>query len=467
VNYHTVGIAEAADAISVAATGHDEEIGGLMEALSVTSQTPTIAENCEYITAASGKAGGSWESVATARTSSSGEGLSPAELEALRAENQVHFQRLMAESASQYKCSDIPEGIRASASSPAMEFWYLVEHGTPFFWDFGGRVEVGRRIGGGGQAEVYEALFDGHATEFVLKVFQRDTSLADLQRLWATDIFNSIKDEEDMVWAVSSFCRIMSGTMLKDGRFAFVMKRYWGDLRRAIDLQIVKDVKTCQNPPFPLSITVWIMYKIASGIVTLYYHGKCLHRDLKAANVLLDFDIEKYIEKGILGDNGDLDCDIADYETSEGVLGTGFWRAPEILCALKNKAKNMLSNPKIWTEKVDVYSYAMTSYEVLTGCIPFQNHAINDYDGVIGGARPPLPDYIDLEIQELVRRCWHPEPSVRPTFKKIVRELCIFITKRREVSKDLPDGERDDEALRWLENGDFYWAEYNLKERGS
>jgi serine/threonine protein kinase len=402
------------------------------------------------------------EPVATARTSSSA-----AELEALRAENQVHFQGLMAKSVSQYKLLSTLFNGTLESIPPAIEFGSLVEYHTPFFWDFGGRVEVGRRIGGGGQAEVYEALFDGHATDFVLKVFRSDTSLVQLQRLWATDMFDYTKKVEGVLKGLESCCRIVSGTMLKDGRFAFVMKRYWGDLRRAIDLQIVKDVKTCQNPPFPLSITVWIMYKIASGIVTLYYHGKCLHRDLKAANVLLDFDIEKYIEKGILGDNGDLDCDIADYETSEGVLGTGFWRAPEILCALKNKAKNMLSNPKIWTEKVDVYSYAMTSYEVLTGCIPFQNHAINDYDGVIGGARPPLPDYIDLEIQELVRRCWHPEPSVRPTFKKIVRELCIFITKRREVSKDLPDGERDDEALRWLENGDFYWAEYNLKERGS
>jgi hypothetical protein len=72
---------------------------------------------------------------------------------------------------------------------------------------------------------------------------------------------------------------------------------------------------------------------------------------------------------------------------------------------LKNKAKNILLNPKIWTEKVDVYSYAMTSYEVLTSCIPFQNHAANDYDGAIEGARPPLPNYIDHEIQELVRRC--------------------------------------------------------------
>jgi hypothetical protein len=47
-------MAEAADATTVAATGRDEEIGRLMEALSETSQTPTIAKNSEYMTAASG-----------------------------------------------------------------------------------------------------------------------------------------------------------------------------------------------------------------------------------------------------------------------------------------------------------------------------------------------------------------------------------------------------------------------------
>jgi hypothetical protein len=95
------------------------------------------------------------------------------------------------------------------------------------------------------------------------------------------------------------------------------------------------------------------------------------------------------------------------------------WRALEILCTLKNKAKNILLDPIIWIEKVDVYSYAMTSYEVLTGCITFQNHVANDYDGVIEGVRPPLTNYIDHEIQELVRRCWHPKPSTRPTFRQI------------------------------------------------
>lgn len=139
-------------------------------------------------------------------------------------------------------------------------------------------------------------------------------------------------------------------------------------------------------------------------------------------------------------------------------MGTGFWRAPEILHAVKNKVKNIHLDPRIWTEKVHVYTYAMTCYEVLTGYIPFQNSVINDYDGVIGGERPPLPDYVDVEIQELVRSCWHSEPWMRPTFRETKHELKGFIEKRKVVSKYLPEDERDAEALRWLDQQLSYFV---------
>jgi hypothetical protein len=266
VKYHTFGMAEAVDATSVAAAGRDDDVGGLMEALSVTSQTPTTSKNSEYVTAVSGEAAGSsesadelrsarramltqlraqhgseeefdiarsrptWTEVATG-TSSLADGLSPAELEALRAENQVHFQRLMAESASRYKRRLTPvDGTCASSPSassrlhsPAAEFEWLVQWETPFFWDFGGRLEVGRRIGGGGQAEVYEALFDGHATEFVLKVFRSDSSLVQLHRLWAIDVLKFAKELQGRLRTMGFCCCITNGTLLKDGRFAFVM----------------------------------------------------------------------------------------------------------------------------------------------------------------------------------------------------------------------------------------------------
>ena len=53
-----------------------------------------------------------------------------------------------------------------------------------------------------------------------------------------------------------------------------------------------------------------------------------------------------------------------------GVVGTGFWRAPETLQAIKSNPVS--SQALMFSNATDVYSYAMTCYEVLTGQMPFE-----------------------------------------------------------------------------------------------
>jgi serine/threonine protein kinase len=100
-------------------------------------------------------------------------------------------------------------------------------------------------------------------------------------------------------------------------------------------------------------------------------------------------------------------------------VGTGFWQACEILLALQNG--NITFN--IFTKMVDLYSYAMTCYKVLTGHIPFEGHPRSNYSGVLSGKKPELSDYIALSTQALPAQCWHPDPLKRPTFKSIQKQL--------------------------------------------
>lgn len=80
----------------------------------------------------------------------------------------------------------------------------------------------------------------------------------------------------------------------------------------------------------------------------------------------------------------------------------------------------------------------MTCYEVLTGCLPLESLARNDYDGVtIRSERPKLPNYIDDRIQNLLRRCWHSKPSMRPTFEQIVEELEALLCLEPTWTKSL------------------------------
>lgn len=54
---------------------------------------------------------------------------------------------------------------------------------------------------------------------------------------------------------------------------------------------------------------------------------------------------------------------------------------------------------------------------------------LSDYDLLLEGHRPALPGHIDPRVQELIRRCWDAELSVRPTFGMIVEELDRMMTE--------------------------------------
>ncbi|KAG0559608.1 hypothetical protein KC19_10G118000 [Ceratodon purpureus] len=322
----------------------------------------------------------------------------------------------------------------------------LKEQDPRVFKGFGeGRIlKLGQRIAEGGQAHIYEATIHdlkGDLPDYncVAKVFKMEGfSLAYLQREWPLAIkrpFNERSKLEEKRNFVEGgvvfgemllYCGLIHyGTFLENGRFAFVMKRYWGDLRTLINLKI-KD-SNYQGPPFSHLDTMRIMYEISVGVEELHDRG-VLHRDLKAANVLVTY----WSERSII-----MDACVADYESAMLVQGTGFWRAPEVLEQLLKRPCDW--NVNIWTEKVDVYSFAMTCYEVLTGHVPFDGYGKSDWKRVIDGERPHLPDYIDVRTRELVERCWHKEPAERPTFGYITGELqylrlCAEVYKHGEYA---------------------------------
>jgi serine/threonine protein kinase len=280
---------------------------------------------------------------------------------------------------------------------------------------------LGRLIAEGGQAQIFEASVRGSDRRFVAKVFKREGfSLADLQRQWplATKHSGHLGPLYGfpllgiVIGQQIPFCSsIHWAILLKDGRFVYLMERYWGDLRTLINLKMKEN--NFQRPPFSHETARRIMLHIARGMRELHCRG-VLHRDLKAANIFLHADSSVQLGKDFL-------CLVADYESAMFVQGTGFWRAPEVLQELlKNESQRDLG---IWTEMVDVYSYAMTCYEVLTGHIPFDGYFKSDWKKVIDGERPHFLDYVDSRLCNLVERCWHKEPTERISFDNIIVEL--------------------------------------------
>ena len=276
-----------------------------------------------------------------------------------------------------------------------------------FFFECPAVLKVGQQIAEGGQATIHEFKnADGSVNPGLLwKVFKERSSLSRLRRQWPRGILR-----RDV-----STCIVGAGTMLEDGRFAFMMVRGLADLRAVIDQAMTE--KNNRGPPFPyewkgrILDAYGIIWHIAFQMALLH-ELNIIHRDLKASNILL------------YASEGDVHPIVGDFECSIGVIGTGFFRAPEILLASKN---NTAPN---FTEKADVYSYGMTCFEVVTGRGPFEVELkLTSFskvrDLVIDGRRPQLPSDLDLRLKDLIERCWNPIPSERPTFAEIFYDLWV------------------------------------------
>jgi serine/threonine protein kinase len=321
-------------------------------------------------------------------------------------------------------------------------------------------LKIGVKIAERGHAEIFAAFgtlnrfSSDHIakTDLVVKVFKGGHSLVDLQRLWPPGLAKTAMPNGGFLGGRSaghgeSLCWVVDAQLLEGDRFAFVFHRHWGDLRKLID----KQMRRCNGAlPFSFLATLSTLIEIAVGMASLHKLG-ILHRDLKAANVLVARE-----GFGEYSRNGGPRVIVADFESSVGTVGTGFWRAPEVLLALKNCSLT----PETFTQQTDVYSYAMTCYEVMTGCEPFEGRSWNDYDAVLDGERPALPaDDTSSMLLDLVRQCWHEDPCQRPLFPAIVQTLRDLESSARaqDYPRQVFSDEEDDlhrYPLRWVFSGE-------------
>ncbi|CAA2995005.1 serine threonine- kinase pakA-like [Olea europaea subsp. europaea] len=145
-----------------------------------------------------------------------------------------------------------------------------------------------------------------------------------------------------------------------------------------------------------------------------YLHSRnIVHFDLKCDNLLVN-----------LKDPSRPICKVGDFGLSKikrntlvtsGVRGTLPWMAPELLNGGSSKV----------SEKVDVFSFGIVLWEILTGEEPYANM---HYGAIIGGIvnntlRPPVPSFCDPEWRLLMEQCWAPDPMLRPSFTEIARRL--------------------------------------------
>ncbi|XP_021715854.1 serine/threonine-protein kinase HT1-like [Chenopodium quinoa] len=160
------------------------------------------------------------------------------------------------------------------------------------------------------------------------------------------------------------------------------------------------------NRSVPLKLAVKQALDVARGMEYVHQLG-LIHRDLKSDNLLI------FADKSIkIADFG-----VARIEVqTEGMTpetGTYRWMAPEMI------------QHRPYTQKVDVYSFGIVLWELITGMLPFQNMtAVQAAFAVVNkGVRPIIPADCLPVLAEIMTRCWDPNPDVRPPFSDVVKML--------------------------------------------
>ncbi|KAB2029876.1 hypothetical protein ES319_D05G191700v1 [Gossypium barbadense] len=168
----------------------------------------------------------------------------------------------------------------------------------------------------------------------------------------------------------------------------------------------IYDLLHKQKSGFKLPLLLKLAIDVSEGMSYLHQNG-IMHRDLKAANLLMD-------ENGVVKI---ADFGVARVQAQPGVMtaetGTYRWMAPEVI------------EHKPYDHKADVFSFGVVLWEMLTGKLPYEN--LTPLQAAVGvvqkGLRPVIPQHTRPKFVELLERCWQQDPSLRPEFSEITNLL--------------------------------------------
>lgn len=168
-----------------------------------------------------------------------------------------------------------------------------------------------------------------------------------------------------------------------------------------------------------LRVAVSFALDIAQAMDCLHANG-IIHRDLKPDNLLLTADQKtvKLVDFGLAREET-----LTEMMTAE--TGTYRWMAPELYSTVTLRH----GEKKHYNHKVDVYSFAIVLWELITNRMPFEgmSNLQAAYAAAFKKVRPSLADGFPEELVFIIQSCWAEDPDVRPNFAQVVRMLSAFL----------------------------------------
>ncbi|XWS55131.1 hypothetical protein CRYUN_Cryun10bG0148500 [Craigia yunnanensis] len=257
-------------------------------------------------------------------------------------------------------------------------------------WEIDPRhLKFKNKVASGSFGDLYKGTYCSQ--EVAIKVLKPERINTDMQKEFAQEVFimrNNI-----------SGIRVHLGKFMSGGSVYDYLHKQKGVFKLPSLLKGAKDVSKGMN----------------------YLHqNNIIHRDLKAANLLMD---ENEVVK--VADFG-----VARVKTQSGVMtaetGTYRWMAPEVI------------EHKPYDHKADVFSFGIVLWELLTGKLPYEY--LTPLQAAVGvvqkGLRPTIPKHTNLKLTELLERCWQQDPTIRPDFSEIIEIL-------KQIAKEVGDEGED------------------------
>ncbi|RDB21849.1 hypothetical protein Hypma_011051 [Hypsizygus marmoreus] len=174
-----------------------------------------------------------------------------------------------------------------------------------------------------------------------------------------------------------------------------------------------------------------LITQVALGL--RYLHERkppIIHGDIRAANVLINNN-----GQAVLTDYGlAFIIESSDF-TSIKTAGNCRWTAPEIMNP-SDDDESVESSPP-FTLASDIFAFAMFAVEVFTELPPFaklKNDSAVIF-AIISNKRPELPSYVAEKpaLSDLLKRCWHQEPTQRPSAREVCDILSPYVREQTNI----------------------------------